>query len=220
MISGTVKFFNNAKGFGFIQPDDGSKDVFVHISAVERAGLATLSENQKVSFELERGQNGKVSAANLSADLTLGDGHGTSVPVAVHPHRPEGPTWRKKKSSKWKASSTKCCRTPGSAWILENGHAIIAYMSGKMRKHRIRDTGRRQGQLVETDALRPDQGAHHLQAQGRTTGRLAGASPSGHLRASLAKLVPAPGIPGTQPPTSPTRRFPSSSRGVRPRHGP
>ena len=52
MTSGTVKFFNNAKGFGFIAPDDGSKDVFVHISAVERAGLATLAENQKVSFEL------------------------------------------------------------------------------------------------------------------------------------------------------------------------
>jgi len=67
MISGTVKFFNNAKGFGFIQPDDGSKDVFVHISAVERAGLATLAENQKVSFDLERGANGKVSAANLTA---------------------------------------------------------------------------------------------------------------------------------------------------------
>jgi CspA family cold shock protein len=67
MIEGTVKFFNNAKGFGFIQPGDGSKDVFVHISAVERAGLATLSENQKVSFELERGTNGKVSAANLKA---------------------------------------------------------------------------------------------------------------------------------------------------------
>jgi CspA family cold shock protein len=67
MINGTVKFFNNAKGFGFIQPEDGSKDVFVHISAVERAGLATLSENQKVSFELERGANGKVSAAKLSA---------------------------------------------------------------------------------------------------------------------------------------------------------
>ena len=65
MINGTVKFFNNAKGFGFIQPDDGSKDVFVHISAVERAGLATLSENQKVSFELERSANGKISAANL-----------------------------------------------------------------------------------------------------------------------------------------------------------
>jgi len=67
MISGTVKFFNSTKGFGFIQPDDGSKDVFVHISAVERAGLATLSENQKVSFDLERGANGKVSAANLTA---------------------------------------------------------------------------------------------------------------------------------------------------------
>ena len=67
MANGTVKFFNNVKGFGFIQPDDGSKDVFVHISAVERAGLATLKENQKVSFELERGQNGKVSAVNLKA---------------------------------------------------------------------------------------------------------------------------------------------------------
>ena len=67
MINGTVKFFNNAKGFGFIQPDDGSKDVFVHISAVQRAGLPTLSENQKVSFELERGANGKISATNLKA---------------------------------------------------------------------------------------------------------------------------------------------------------
>ena len=67
MINGTVKFFNNAKGFGFIAPDDGSKDVFVHISAVERAGLATLAENQKVSFELERGTNGKVSATKLAA---------------------------------------------------------------------------------------------------------------------------------------------------------
>ena len=67
MINGTVKFFNNAKGFGFIAPDDGSKDVFVHISAVERAGLATLSENQKVSFELERGANGKVAAVKLVA---------------------------------------------------------------------------------------------------------------------------------------------------------
>ena len=66
-MNGTVKFFNNAKGFGFIQPDDGSKDVFVHISAVERAGLNTLSENQKVSFDLESGNNGKVSAANLKA---------------------------------------------------------------------------------------------------------------------------------------------------------
>jgi CspA family cold shock protein len=67
MTTGTVKFFNSTKGFGFIQPDDGSKDVFVHISAVERAGLATLKENQKISFELERGNNGKVSATNLAA---------------------------------------------------------------------------------------------------------------------------------------------------------
>jgi cold shock protein len=64
---GTVKFFNATKGFGFIAPDDGSKDVFVHISAVERAGLGTLSEKQKVSFDVEKGNNGKVSATNLKA---------------------------------------------------------------------------------------------------------------------------------------------------------
>jgi CspA family cold shock protein len=62
-----VKFFNSTKGFGFIQPDDGSKDVFVHISAVEAAGLGTLSENQKISFDVERGNNGKSSAGNLKA---------------------------------------------------------------------------------------------------------------------------------------------------------
>ena len=67
MPTGTVKFFNATKGFGFIQPDDGSKDVFVHISAVERAGLGSLSENQKISFELEKGNNGKMSASNLKA---------------------------------------------------------------------------------------------------------------------------------------------------------
>ena len=65
MAKGTVKWFNAQKGFGFIQPDDGSKDVFVHISAVERAGLSGLNEGQKLSFELERGQQGKVSASNL-----------------------------------------------------------------------------------------------------------------------------------------------------------
>jgi len=65
MASGTVKWFNAQKGYGFIQPDDGSKDVFVHISAVERAGLSQLNENQKVTFELERGQQGKTSAVNL-----------------------------------------------------------------------------------------------------------------------------------------------------------
>ena len=66
MTTGTVKWFNPAKGFGFIEPEDGSKDAFVHISAVERAGLTSLNEGQKVSFELQAGQNGKSSAENLS----------------------------------------------------------------------------------------------------------------------------------------------------------
>ena len=65
MSVGTVKWFNAQKGFGFIQPDDGAKDVFVHISAVERAGLGSLNEGQKLSFDLERGQQGKTSAVNL-----------------------------------------------------------------------------------------------------------------------------------------------------------
>ena len=67
MATGTVKWFNSSKGFGFIQPDDGSKDVFVHISAVERAGLATLNEGQKVQFELVKGKDGKTSAGNLKS---------------------------------------------------------------------------------------------------------------------------------------------------------
>jgi len=66
MAVGTVKWFNGQKGFGFIQPDDGGNDVFVHISAVERAGLGSLNEGQKVSFELERDQrSGKMSAGQL-----------------------------------------------------------------------------------------------------------------------------------------------------------
>lgn len=65
MTTGTVKWFNATKGYGFIEPDDGSKDAFVHISAVERAGLTTLQEGQKVTFELQQGQNGKSSAENL-----------------------------------------------------------------------------------------------------------------------------------------------------------
>jgi cold shock protein len=65
MPVGTVKWFNSQKGYGFIQPDDGAKDVFVHISAVEMAGLGSLREGQKLSYEIERGQQGKTSAVNL-----------------------------------------------------------------------------------------------------------------------------------------------------------
>ncbi len=66
MPTGTVKFFNLSRGYGFIEPEDGSGDAFVHISAVERAGLSSLSEGQKVSYELQPGRNGKSAAENLS----------------------------------------------------------------------------------------------------------------------------------------------------------
>jgi CspA family cold shock protein len=65
MATGTVKWFNPVKGYGFITPEDGSKDAFIHISAVERAGLSTLREGQKVEYELVPGRNGKVSAENI-----------------------------------------------------------------------------------------------------------------------------------------------------------
>lgn len=65
MPTGTVKWFNSTKGFGFIAPDDGGKDIFVHISAVERAGLKGLNDNQKISFELLSGRDGRSSAGEL-----------------------------------------------------------------------------------------------------------------------------------------------------------
>ena len=65
-ITGTVKFFNTTKGFGFISPEDGGKDAFVHISAVQRSGLQGLYEGDKVTYELETGRDGKVSATNLT----------------------------------------------------------------------------------------------------------------------------------------------------------
>lgn len=68
MPVGTVKWFNPAKGFGFIQPDDGSADVFVHVSAVERSGVGNLSEGQKLTFDVERNpKNGKLAATNLKS---------------------------------------------------------------------------------------------------------------------------------------------------------
>ena len=67
MATGTVKWFNAGKGFGFIQADDGSKDVFVHISAVEKAGMSNLNEGQKIQYELVKGQDGKTSAGDLKS---------------------------------------------------------------------------------------------------------------------------------------------------------
>jgi CspA family cold shock protein len=66
MINGTVKFYNTTKGFGFISPSDGSKDAFVHATALEAAGITGLAEGQRVSYDLESGRDGKMSATNLS----------------------------------------------------------------------------------------------------------------------------------------------------------
>ena len=66
MATGTVKWFNSTKGFGFIEPEDGSKDVFLHVSAVERAGLHSPAEGEKIQYELESGRDGKTSAGNIS----------------------------------------------------------------------------------------------------------------------------------------------------------
>ena len=65
-INGTVKFFNSSKGYGFIHPDDNSSDAFVHVTALERAGIPGLAERQKVSYDLEKGRDGRASAINLS----------------------------------------------------------------------------------------------------------------------------------------------------------
>jgi CspA family cold shock protein len=66
MANGTVKWFNSTKGFGFIAPEGGAKDVFVHISALERSGLSTLDDNQAVTFDIEAGRDGRESAVNIA----------------------------------------------------------------------------------------------------------------------------------------------------------
>ena len=68
MPTGTVKFFNDSKGYGFIQPDDGGSDAFVHVSAVERSGMQTLRQDQRLSYDLEQDRRGKMSAVNLKAE--------------------------------------------------------------------------------------------------------------------------------------------------------
>jgi CspA family cold shock protein len=67
MQTGTVKFYNSTKGFGFISPETGGKDAFVHVSAIERSGMSTLTEGQRVTYDLERGRDGRESAINLRA---------------------------------------------------------------------------------------------------------------------------------------------------------
>ena len=74
MPTGTVKFFNEQKGYGFIQPDEGGQDAFVHISAVERAGMNTLRENQRVAYDLEEDRRGKMAASNLRSADEAGGG--------------------------------------------------------------------------------------------------------------------------------------------------
>ena len=80
MPNGTVKWFNATKGYGFIAPDDGSNDVFVHVSAIERAGLATLREGQRVDFAARPGRNGRLSAEDLSVSTPDDDDGGADAP--------------------------------------------------------------------------------------------------------------------------------------------
>ena len=83
MATGTVKWFNTTKGFGFIAPDDGGKDVFVHISAVERAGLKGLNDNQKIAYELQSGRDGRSSARCCAANRRIAATNASSCPVSA-----------------------------------------------------------------------------------------------------------------------------------------
>ena len=123
MATGTVKWFNAQKGYGFIQPDSGEKDVFVHISAVERAGIGSLREGQKVSFDVERdGRSGKSAAANLR----LGKG-------AAGPRR-----MTKEDVIEFEGIVVELLPDTRFRVKLDNGHETLAYASGRMKKNRIR----------------------------------------------------------------------------------
>ena len=95
MQTGTVKWFNGQKGFGFIQPDTGGNDVFVHISAVERAGMAPLQEGQKLGFEVERDErSGKMAAGKIAGRLSRASVR-SALRIAHAPHERDGRPWRK-----------------------------------------------------------------------------------------------------------------------------
>lgn len=90
MTIGTVKFFNDSKGYGFIQPEDGGKDAFVHISSVERAGMRSLQQDQRLSYDLEEGKGGKTSAINLQLEEPAAQaGQSADAPEAVQQQQPE-----------------------------------------------------------------------------------------------------------------------------------
>ena len=91
MTTGTVKFFNDSKGYGFIAPDEGGNDAFVHISAVEKSGMRTLRENQRVSFELQEDRRGKMAAVNLrEADGDAPAAEADSAPSDESDEAPQG----------------------------------------------------------------------------------------------------------------------------------
>jgi len=138
MATGTVKWFNTTKGYGFIQPDDGGADVFVHISAVERSGLGSVREGQKLAYELEKDRkSGKFAAGALKAIMKEGWAHrgetdGTTDPRVISLARLEGHSARKpwRKPSRWRGpSATTAARCASSRCIGTNqpsAHNLLA----------------------------------------------------------------------------------------------